>query len=354
MFQEPTKNVPMAASAIILLVIGVYAVSTSQAKEETNVEVEVVEDVGVRVGVKVGHNQINDVSKLDVENRGENEECKEDYTIFENPMLVKENNGNKDINNLQKENKSDKMIVSSDNNNSNHLSLKNKIKADTPSTDLQDGRKEETVDPVIDAQRLSLNIEDVISRDPKFHDSILSIENESEKKNENENKNENIHEKEISQKNKKRSSTEYFDRMKISFGAYFLCFGVGLCDGTLLVPFKLGNTSDNSILHVFRYLASFGISSIMVSPFMFLLYSITLNGRKIPSFHFRVAALPGISSGVLWASANFLSVHATFYLGKFIKQRMKCYPVCVNMHEIFFGLHCHVIIECNNQILLFI
>ena len=325
MFQEPTKNIPMAASAIILLVIGVYAVSTSQAKNETNVEVEIVEDVGVRVGAEVGHNQVNDVSKHDVENRGENEECKEDYTIFENPMLVKENNGNKDINNLQKENKSDKMIVSSDNNYSSNLSLKNKTKADIPSTASQVDRKEETVDPATEAQCLSLNIEEIISRDPKFHDSILSIENESEKKNENENnnenenKNKNIHEIEISQKNKKMNSTEYFDRMKISFGAYFLCFGVGLCDGTLLVPFKLGNTSDKSILHVFRYLASFGISSIMVSPIMFLLYSITLNGRKIPSFHFRVAALPGISSGVLWASANFLSVHATFYLGKFIK-----------------------------------
>ena len=41
MFQEPTKNVPMAASAIVLLVIGVYAVSTSQAKVEIDVEVGV-------------------------------------------------------------------------------------------------------------------------------------------------------------------------------------------------------------------------------------------------------------------------------------------------------------------------
>lgn len=326
MFQEPTKNVPMAASAIILLVIGVYAVSTSQAKVDTNVEVEVVADVGVgvRVGVEVSHKEVNDVSKYDVENGVGSEECKEDYTIFENPMLANEINGNKDINNLQKVNKSDKIILTSDNNysNSNHLSFKDEIKADIPSPDLQDGRKEKTVDLVTESQCLSLNIEEiVVSRDPKFHDSILSIENESVMKNENENRNENSHEIEISQQHKKSSSTStaYFDKLKMSFGAYFLCFSVGLCDGTLLVPFKLGNTSNNSILHVFRYLASFGISSIMVSPFMFLLYSLILNGRKIPSFHFRVAALPGISSGVLWASANFLSVHATFYLGKFVK-----------------------------------
>ena len=318
MFQEPTKNVPMAASAIILLVIGVYAVSTSQAKDDTNFEVEVVADVGVgvRVVVEVSHKEVNDVSKYNVDNRGENEECQEDYIIFENPMLAKEINGDKDINNLQKENKSDKIIVTSDSNylNSNHLSFEYKIKADIQSTDLQDGRKEATVDPITESRCLSLNIEEIVSRDPKFHDSILSIENESE----NENENKNINEIEICQQNKKLSftSAEYFNKLKFSFGAYFLCFSVGLCDGTLLVPFKLGNTNNNSILHVFRYLASFGISSIMVSPFMFLLYTLILNGRRIPSFHFQVAALPGISSGVLWASANFLSVHATFYLGK--------------------------------------
>ena len=35
----------------------------------------------------------------------------------------------------------------------------------------------------------------------------------------------------------------------------------------------------------------------------------------MPSMHVHVAALPGISSGILWATANFMSVHATYYLG---------------------------------------
>lgn len=293
MFQEPTKNVPMAASAIVLLVIGVYAVSTSQAKDEIIVEVEV--GVGVRNKDEFSDKEVFELSKFDVESRGENDECKEGHSVFENPMLAKEISEINNSENLKKQKHLEKIVMTSNGSDADHLSLKNNESTTPTGAELLNG----------------VNNENDILRDPKVNNNV----NLNENKYINGVENENIHKTEIPNKKIHLNSGEYFQKIKVSFGAYFLCFGVGLCDGTLLVPFKLGSTTHNSILHVFRYLASFGISSIMVSPFMFLLYCVILNGRKIPSFHFNVAALPGISSGVLWAAANFLSVHATFFLG---------------------------------------
>lgn len=290
-FQEPTKNVPMAASAIVLLVIGVYAVSTSQAKDEINVEVEV--RLGVKNDVELCDKKVFVLSKFDVESR-ENEECKDGQTVFENPMLAKEIREINNSESLQKRKYSEEIMMRNGS-SADHSSWKNSGSTSPTGSELLNG----------------VDNGNVISRDSMFHDNIHLYENNYR----NGDKNANIIETEISRKKIDFNSAEYFQKIKVSFGAYFLCLGVGLCDGTLLVPFKLGNTSHNSILHVFRYLASFGISSIMVSPFLFLLYCVILNGRKIPSFHYSVAALPGVSSGVLWAAANFLSVHATFFLG---------------------------------------
>lgn len=297
MFQEPTRNVPMAASAIVLLIIGVYAVSTSQAKDEINVEGEdkVGVGVGVRNAVECGDKDVFEVSKFDVESRGENEECKEGHSVFENPMLAKEISEIDNAENLKKQKCSEGRFMTRNGSSADHISLKSMESASPTGAELSNGG----------------NNGNDISRDSKSHNNVDLNEN----KYINGVENGKIIETEISHKKIHLNSAEFFQRIKVSFGAYFLCFGVGLCDGTLLVPFKLGNTTHNSILHVFRYLASFGISSIMVSPFLFLLYCVILNGRKIPSFHFNVAALPGVSSGVLWAAANFLSVHATFFLG---------------------------------------
>eukprot|EP01041_Mallomonas_annulata_P001336 gene1336-2584_t len=107
---------------------------------------------------------------------------------------------------------------------------------------------------------------------------------------------------------------------------YALCVLTGLLDGSLSVPFKMtssskhdSNSNDNDInsnLHAtFSYLVSFGISNLFISPFLFLLYCVVVKRGHVPSFHVSVAALPGVLSGILWASANFLSVHATFFLG---------------------------------------
>ena len=117
----------------------------------------------------------------------------------------------------------------------------------------------------------------------------------------------------------RRRFMKNIENLKLTFGSYILCFLVGFCDGTLLVPFKLAseiNGNNGDIIIVYQYLASFGISSILVSPALFLIYCFTLNKRRIPLFHCNVALVPGVASGVLWAAANFLSVHATYYLGE--------------------------------------
>ena len=295
MFHEPTKNVPMAASAIVLLVIGVYAVSTSQAKDEINVEVEVEARVGVRNDVEFCNKEVFEVSEFDVESKEENDECRDGHIVFENPMLVNEIREINNAESLQKQKYSGEIIMTSNGSSADHLSLKNNERTSPTGSEVLNG----------------VNNGHVISRDSLFHNNVHLNENIYG----NGIENASIIETEISHTKINLDFAEYFQKIKLTFGAYFLCFGVGLCDGMLLVPFKLGNTSHNSILHVFRYLASFGISSIMVSPFLFLLYCVILNGRKIPSFHFSVAALPGVFSGVLWAAANFLSVHATFFLG---------------------------------------
>jgi hypothetical protein len=53
---------------------------------------------------------------------------------------------------------------------------------------------------------------------------------------------------------------------------YLFCLYVGIFDGALLVPFKFSTKNNNDLLNVFRYLASFGIFSIIVSPVFFMIY----------------------------------------------------------------------------------
>jgi len=104
-----------------------------------------------------------------------------------------------------------------------------------------------------------------------------------------------------------------------------------------MVPFKLTimmtSHSNESELHdTLCYLASFGISSIVVTPTVYLLYYLlnryhpleaiessnailSNNGAESSNNLIPASVLPGLSSGILWASANILSVHATWFLG---------------------------------------
>jgi glucose uptake protein GlcU len=96
-----------------------------------------------------------------------------------------------------------------------------------------------------------------------------------------------------------------------TFWGFFFCVCNGLCDGAMMVPFKLsssGNLSDS-----LEYVASFAISSAFVSPALFGMYCLIIG--RIPDLHFKHAFYPGALSGALWCLANFMSVHATHYLG---------------------------------------
>ena len=99
------------------------------------------------------------------------------------------------------------------------------------------------------------------------------------------------------------------------------CLLTGLCDGAIMVPFKLSNI--DSVQATFDYIVSFALASSFVAPVMFCVYCICryfsgvsrVENVPIVSFHAKVAFIPGVLSGALWSLANFLSCHATFYLG---------------------------------------
>lgn len=90
------------------------------------------------------------------------------------------------------------------------------------------------------------------------------------------------------------------------------CLLTGFFDGSLMVAFKLSRAS--SLTDVLSYIASFGIGICVASPVLFCLYCAVVLRGVLPNPHLATALLPGVMSGVLWAAANFMSVHATHYL----------------------------------------
>lgn len=68
-----------------------------------------------------------------------------------------------------------------------------------------------------------------------------------------------------------------------SWEGYLITFMTGFCDGTLMVPFKL--TKAKTLDESFCYLASFGISSIIICPMLFLLYIVFIK-KEVSSLLF--------------------------------------------------------------------
>jgi glucose uptake protein GlcU len=111
-----------------------------------------------------------------------------------------------------------------------------------------------------------------------------------------------------------KSIKDMITRINIkSILGYLLCLATGFCDGTLMVPFK--SIDSSNLVEVYNYLVSFGLSSLFVCPIMYILYIFLLSDGKIPYESLKAARVPGLIGGILWAAANFLSVHATYYLG---------------------------------------
>jgi glucose uptake protein GlcU len=94
------------------------------------------------------------------------------------------------------------------------------------------------------------------------------------------------------------------------FGLGMGCaFGLGLFNGSMLVPTRL--TPDDATGVV--YVGSFGVGVLLVTPILFVVYFGVQ--RRLPEFKWRAALLPGSIAGVLWNIGNIASIFATLGLG---------------------------------------
>lgn len=91
------------------------------------------------------------------------------------------------------------------------------------------------------------------------------------------------------------------------------CLLTGVLDGSLMVPYKL--TQSRSLNETFSYLASFGVSALLIVVVLLPVLHCTTRSKDAFQRQMSVALAPGLCSGMLWAAANFMSVHATEYLG---------------------------------------
>lgn len=121
---------------------------------------------------------------------------------------------------------------------------------------------------------------------------------------------------------------------------FFYCLLTGLVDGSLMVPYKLSFPSypdsdtpingKSPLINGLNYLGSFGAMSLVVMPAAYWVYSVAGGGgdgsddgddgggnrgsNENSLSAWRVACLPGVASGMLWALANINSVVATSIL----------------------------------------
>jgi len=83
---------------------------------------------------------------------------------------------------------------------------------------------------------------------------------------------------------------------------------LGVMNGSMLVPMK-GAPQD---IHV-TFVISFAIGVVAITPVAGLLYFGVR--RQIPVWHWKVALLPGLATGLIWNIGNVCSIYATQYLG---------------------------------------
>jgi len=90
----------------------------------------------------------------------------------------------------------------------------------------------------------------------------------------------------------------------------FICALIlGLMNGSMMVPLRYTPKEAQGI----NYIVSFAIGVLIVTPICAIVYFLVR--RKKPEFHFRVAVIPGLITGLLWNLGNFFSIYATLYLG---------------------------------------
>jgi len=84
---------------------------------------------------------------------------------------------------------------------------------------------------------------------------------------------------------------------------------LGCLNGSMMVPLRFVPKEAQGI----NYIVSFGIGVLIVTPVCAIVYF--LARRRIPVFHYRIALIPGLITGLLWNIGNFCSIYATLYLG---------------------------------------
>lgn len=95
--------------------------------------------------------------------------------------------------------------------------------------------------------------------------------------------------------------------------ALLLCLLTGMLDGSLMVPFKL--TASTTMMDTLIYLASFGICAGILSLMLVIGMHVMSSDRSQLAVQLATCLVPGVLTGMLWAAANFMSVHGTQYLG---------------------------------------
>jgi len=93
-------------------------------------------------------------------------------------------------------------------------------------------------------------------------------------------------------------------------------FIVGLFAGSVMVPFNIfQNGYSESKTHALKYLISYGIGVLGVTPLLVIPYF--LIKREIPNFHLNKpkVIIYGLLTGVTWSIGNAASYFATDYLG---------------------------------------
>ena len=88
-----------------------------------------------------------------------------------------------------------------------------------------------------------------------------------------------------------------------------LCVGVGLFNGTMMVPLSQTPEEARGIV----YVISFSIGVTLFTPLLVLAWAAWT--RSWPAFHVRVVLGPGLISGVLWSVGNACATYATLILG---------------------------------------
>jgi len=90
---------------------------------------------------------------------------------------------------------------------------------------------------------------------------------------------------------------------------------VGLFAGSVMVPFNLFQKTNSSVTHSIKYLISYGIGVLGVTPLLVIPYFVIK--REMPNFHLNKPSIIifGLLTGVTWSIGNFASYYATDYLG---------------------------------------